>query len=92
MSSEVIQNEQAQPTLIIDGIGKLPTTEFRLRADGKVAYRYCVERGDYPGFDGHWRVMSDEERREHVRMGGRVADWLRSAEQAITDKKKGGKK
>ena len=80
MSSEVMQDEQAPPTLIIEGSGKLPQMEFRLRADGKVAYRNCVECGDYPGFDGYWRVMSDAERRETIRMGGRVAEWLKSLE------------
>ena len=73
-----MQEEQERPTLIVDGFGKLPTTEFRLRADGKVAYRNRVEEGDYPGFDGYWRVMSDAERRETIQMGGRVAEWLRS--------------
>lgn len=72
--------EQAPPTLIIEGSGKLPQMEFRLRADAAVEYRYCADNGDYPGFDGYWRVMSDEERREHVRMGGRIAEWLKSLE------------
>ena len=76
MTSTAKKNEKALPTFILDGVGKLPTLEFRVRADGAVEYRYCVERGDYPGFDGHWRVMSDEERREHIRMGGKIAEWL----------------
>ncbi len=71
-------NEQSQSPFILDGVGKLPTLEFRVHADWAVEYRYCVERGDYPGFNGQWRVMSDEERREHGRMGERIAEWLRS--------------
>ena len=27
---------------------------------------------------GQWRVMTEAERREHLRMGGRIAEWLRS--------------
>ncbi len=80
MTSEEMLNEQTQSTFTLDGVGKLPTLKFRVRADGVVEYRYCVERGDYPGIDRHWRMMSDEERREHVRMGGRIAEWLRSLE------------
>ncbi len=80
MTNEQMLNEQAQSTFTLDGVGKLPTLEFRVRADSAVEYRYCIEQGDYPGFDGHWRVMSDEERREHERMGGRIAEWLMSLE------------
>ena len=92
MTSTAKKNDTALPTFILNGVGKLLTLEFHMRADGAVEYRYCIERGNYPGFDGHWRVMSNEERRETIRMGGRVAEWLRSSEQAINDKKKGGKK
>ena len=78
MTSGETLNEQTQSTFTLDGVGKLPTLKFCVRADAAVEYRYCVERGNYPGFDGHWRLMTDEERREHVRMGGRIAGWLRS--------------
>lgn len=58
----------------------MPAMEFRLREDGQVEWRYLVKDGDYPGFDGEWRVMSEQERRDTVRMGGRIAEWLRSPE------------
>jgi len=75
-----MQEEQATPTLIIDAFGKLPQMEFCVRAEGAVEYRYCADKGDYPGFDAQWRVMSDEQWRVTIRMGGRVAEWLKSLE------------
>jgi len=70
------------PKLIIDGFGKTPGMEFRLHPNGKITYRHIINKpGKYPGFDSSWRVMSDKEREERIRMGGRVADWLKSLEQ-----------
>ena len=66
-------------TLILESIGKLPAAKFRLRADGAVEFRYLVEDSNYPGFDGNWRMMSETERREHMHMGGRIAEWLKAA-------------
>ena len=71
--------KQSKQALTIEGFGKMPGMEFRLQ-DGRILWRYLVERGDYPGFDSLWRVMSDQERRDTMRMGGRVASWLRSLE------------
>lgn len=67
-----------QPALTLEGFGRLPASEFRLRDDGAVESRYVVEGGDFPGFDGHWRAMGEFERREHLRLGGRIAEWLRA--------------
>lgn len=67
-------------TLTLEGCGKVPAAELRQRADGAVEFRYIVDGDNYPGFDGHWRVMSDSEKREHLAMGGRIAEWLRSLE------------
>ena len=80
MNSKQMRNEQAQPTLIIDGIGKIPRTQFRLRAEGVVEFRYLIDDGDYPGFDERWYVMSEGERREHLRLGGEIGKWLESLE------------
>ncbi len=42
-------------------------------------FRYAVkDENEYPGFDGLWREMSESEQRETLRMGGRVAEWLKS--------------
>ena len=79
-------NTQALSTLTLDGFGKLPSAEFRLTPDGTIEFRYLVENGNYPGFDGHWRVMSEAERREHLRMGGRIAEWLSLVEKKGSNK------
>ena len=50
MINEEMLNEQAQQTFTLDRTNNSPSIEFRLRADGAVVYRYCVERGDYPSF------------------------------------------
>ena len=71
------ETANALKTLTLEGFGKMPAMEFRLREDGRVEWRYLVEQGDYPGFDSEWRVMSDKERRDTMRMGGRIAEWLR---------------
>jgi hypothetical protein len=76
-------------TLLLDGFGKIPRSEFRRRADGAVEFRYFVaDPESYPGFDGKWRVMDEVEQREHLRLGGRIAEWLRS----LDDGQKGRKK
>lgn len=45
-------------------------------SDGTIKFRYIAEEGDYTGFDGAWWVMSESEQQKHVRMGGRIVEWL----------------
>ena len=63
-----MRDEQATFTLEDDG--GLPTMEMRQREDGTIEFRYLVEEEQYPGFDDHWRVVSEREQRDHLRMGG----------------------
>ena len=66
-------------SLRIEGFGRVPPLEFRYYSDGAILFRYVVrQQEEYPGFDSVWRVMSAAEQRETLRMGGRVAEWLRS--------------
>lgn len=71
---------QTPQSIILEGFGKLPDMQFRVREDSAIEFRYCVERGNYPGFDGIWRTMTEADRRAHERLGGQVAQWLRSLE------------
>jgi hypothetical protein len=82
----VISNIQ---TLLLDGVGKIPRSEFRRRSDGAVEFRYFVDDSeDHPGFDGLWRVMDEAEQREHLRLGGRIAEWLRALDDGQKDSMK----
>ena len=76
----MVKHEAAATSLILEAIGQIPRTELRRRADGRVYFRYLVDDGDYPGFDEQWREMSAAEQREHLRLGGRIAEWLRAPE------------
>ena len=69
-----MSEERASFTL--EGYGGLPTMQLRQLADGTIEFRYLVEEGHYPGFDDHWRVVSEAEQRQHLFMGGRIAEWL----------------
>lgn len=73
-----MNDKQSQPFLLLERIGSVPSMELRLRDDGQVEYRYVVEEGHYPSFNGDWRIMSDDERQQAIRSGGRVARWLLS--------------
>lgn len=77
----MVKNEAAATSLILEAIGQIPRTELRPGGDGRVYFRYLVDDGEYPGFDEQWREMSESERREHLRLGGRIAEWLKSMEQ-----------
>ncbi len=53
--------------------------QYRLSPERRVMFRYMVkDENEYPGFDGLWREMSESEQRDTLRMGGRVAEWLKS--------------
>ena len=69
-------------TLLVEGFGNLPGLELLARSDGTIKFRYIVEGSDYPGFDGQWREMSENEQREHLCMGGKIAEWLRALDLA----------
>jgi hypothetical protein len=73
--------DQPLQTLLIKGFGKLPAVELRALEYSIIEFRYIVEGSDYPGFDGVWRIMSENEQREHLRMGGKIAEWLLSLKQ-----------
>jgi hypothetical protein len=70
--------DQSSGTLIVEGFGNLPGLELQACDDGTVKFRYVVEEENYPGFDSQWRVMSEAERREHLRLGGKIAAWLQT--------------
>ena len=78
MTGEEPLNEQALPTFTLEGVDGLPTIELRLRADGAVEYRYCVESDSNPGRDRDWRVMSETSRHNHMSGGGKIGEWLKS--------------
>lgn len=70
--------------LRLDAVGKLPAMEFRQLATGKIMFRYAVgNAGEYPGFDGLWREMSEVDIRDTLRIGGRVAEWLKSLQVGV---------
>ena len=77
----MVNDRAAASSLILEAIGKIPRTELRRRADGRIYFRYLVADGEYPGFDEQWREMSEAEQREHLRLGGRIAEWLKPIEQ-----------
>jgi hypothetical protein len=68
-------------SLILERVGAVPAIEFRAGRDGTVEFRYLVEGDDYPGFEGAWRVMSEAEQRDHRRLGGQIAEWLKTLNQ-----------
>jgi hypothetical protein len=67
--------------LLVEGFVKLPRMELRELENGTIEFRYVVEGGEYPGFDGRWRAMSESEQREHMYMGGKIGEWLRTLRQ-----------
>ncbi len=75
---KLIHPEEARSTLVLEAIGKVPAMEFRQREDGKIECRYVVQAAEYPGFDGQWRIMTEGEQRDTIRMGGQLAEWLLS--------------
>ena len=77
----MVNDRAAASSLILEAIGKIPRTELRREVDGRVYFRYLVDDGAYPGFDDEWRQMSQSEQREHLRLGGRIAEWLQALEQ-----------
>jgi hypothetical protein len=40
--------------LMVEGFGKLPSMDLLALADGTIKFRYIIEGGNYPGFDGEW--------------------------------------
>lgn len=77
-----VTSAQPSRTLVVEGLGNLPDLELLARTGGIIKFRYIVEEGDYPGFDSEWREMSENEQREHLRMGRRTAEWLQALNHA----------
>jgi hypothetical protein len=78
---EESSSTDTSPVLQLDAIGKVPAMEFRQREDGKIEFRYVVKEEKYSGFDGQWRVMTEGEQRDTIRMGGQLAEWLLSLDE-----------
>lgn len=74
--SAVLDNQPQ--TLIVEGFGKLPSQELMACADGTIKFRYILEGSNYPGFDGEWRIVSLDEQRYHLHMGGKIGEWLQT--------------
>lgn len=71
--------EEVRSSLEVEAFGRVPAMEFRQLHMGQVVFRYVVEdAAAHLGFDARWREMSETERRQTLRMGGRVAEWLKS--------------
>ena len=79
LKQELAADERQVSILELDPFGKVPGMRFEQLPDGRIFFRYVVDDvAEYPGFDGRWREMTAAEIRESLRMGGRVAEWLRS--------------
>ena len=83
MKSYILATEDLDEEVInsftLEGVGRLPPMEFCLLPNGSIFFRYVVDKAEnYPGFDGLWRQMTEEDRKATLRMGGPVADWLSS--------------
>ena len=86
MKQGLAADEGQQSVLELDPFGKVPGMRFEQMADGRIFFRYVVDDGaEFPGFDGRWREMTPSEIRESLRMGGRVAEWLRSLDSINTN-------
>ncbi len=87
VQQSLVSDEEPLATLELDPFGKVPGMHFEQFADGRILFRYVVDDvAEYPGFDGQWRAMSEAEIRESLRMGGRVAEWLRSIDSIKSDR------
>jgi hypothetical protein len=76
---QVADGKEPLSSLRLEAVGKLPAMEFRQLSSGKIMFRYAVgNMAEYPGFDGLWREMCEADIRDTLRIGGRVAEWLKS--------------
>ena len=70
---------------MLEQVARYGGFDLRLRGAGDMhvdPHHLVEDAGNYPGFDGHWRVMSEWDRRQQLRMGGRLAEWLQGLDKS----------
>ncbi len=70
-----ISDTTTLPPSVWNASGSTPILELCQREDGEVEFRYLDANGiPSEDYNGRWYLLSEFDKREHLRMGGQVAE------------------